>query len=383
VLRTRTALGTTMSIWEDIDNISVHLQYVDKNGLQKTTALKTQYFLPTEDLDSATTIALSDFLDFAQQAHRDDSEKRKKLRDKIVYDIGEFDHAGRIIKYYACLVPRRKIWNDLTVLHSLATEEQLEDDAWMDKYYYSIFQNGIYTSVKGMPTGISIDHPITGSQGSWAQILIIFEDRHLKFDIGRKSIHGSQARIYRTYSKRIFSEFRKLAKYISGDIVLEKDWDKDEVFAEIDKLVDLNSTKSLFIKTPKDQEASIGGIFFEMLGKGLIREIKPLVSGYRNKYDLYAKWGHKKIIIEFKANLRNVLKDFSDETKMFNEIDVIVCWDVDETDIRAMKDRSIAVESISSSLFDNKQAFPNATHQLILSGLIPPIYVIDLKLIIK
>ena len=46
-------------------------------------------------------------------------------------------------------------------------------------------------SVKGMPTGITIEHPITGASGSWGNMFIIFEDRRLKFDIGRKTIHDN------------------------------------------------------------------------------------------------------------------------------------------------------------------------------------------------
>ncbi|PKD43743.1 ATP-binding protein [Rhodohalobacter barkolensis] len=379
VLRTKTALGNTKTLWNDGESLSINLEHVDINGIENSTKLPYKYWAPTDGLDKNTKISLEEYKEYANQAHRDDNDKRRKLRDKIIYDIGRFDHKGRVINYYACLVPKRSVWNFLSIHNHLALEENFEDDEWMEKFYYSVFQNGIYTSVKGMPTGVSVDHPITGAQGSWAQIFIIFEDRQLTFDIGRKSIHGAQARIYRKYSKSIFSEFRKLAKYISGDIIVETDWDKEETFADIEDMLDLNSENTRFQKTPRHQEASVAAIFYELIGREIITEITPLVSGYRNKYDLYAKWGKKKVVIEFKSKLRNVLKDFSDEQKMFNEIDVIVCYDVNEEDIQAMKNRNLDVEKINKSVLGGNKIFPNSTHQIILSGLIPPIFVIDIK----
>jgi hypothetical protein len=48
-------------------------------------------------------------------------------------------------------------------------------------------------------------------------------------------------------------------------------------------------------------------------------------------------------VIEFKSNLYKIIKGFTDAAKMFNEIDVVVCWNVSEEDERAFKDISVSL----------------------------------------
>jgi hypothetical protein len=237
-----------------------------------------------------------------------------------------------------------------------------------------------------MPTGITTEHPSTGYAGYWSNIFVIFEDAKLKFDIGRKAIHGKQAGIYREYSKKIFNEFvQHVTKYVSGEVNTISDWNRDETFAEIDRLVDLGVQGINFKKNPSDQEASVVALFFECIGNGRIRQLTPLCCGYRSKYDLYALWGHKKLVIEFKARLKNITRDFEDAQKMFNEINCLVCWEVSGEDVQALADLGITVEKIDPSPLSTTSApiVPHATHRMVLSGFVQPIYVIDLKVVLS
>lgn len=268
VLRTRTAIGNTNTIWSNDDlDISIHLQFIDQNGMESSEKIPFKYWLPIENIDNNEKISIYEYFEYTQSGDRTDSQKRLKLKNKIIYKEITFDHKGRDIKAFACFVPKRKTWNDLSKAFSIATDVELDDDLWMENFSYSTFQTGIFTSVKGMPTGISIEHPITGASGAWPQIFIIFEDRKLKFDIGRKSIHGKQKSIYKDYARILFSEFQRLSKYISGDVTPEvSPWDRDEIFKEIDKLIDIKSKETSFLKTPKDQEGTVAGLFFECIG---------------------------------------------------------------------------------------------------------------------
>ena len=384
VLRTKTAIGNTNTIWGTDIKINVLLTHINQDGTSHSKEVDFKYWLPIENIDNYGKIDIKDFYEYIKK-DRTDQDKRKKLKDKIVYKTVIYDYNGRSVKAFACFVPKRRTWNDLTRYYSIATEEQLANEEWIDKYYYSAFYSGIFSSVKGMPTGVTIDHPITGAQGAWPQLYILFEDRRLKFDIGRKAIHGMQARIYKNFAKEIFSEFQRLAKYISGEVIMDRDWEKEEIFAEIDKLLDLDVKGILLKKTPREQEASVAGLFFECLGNKIIKDIYPLVSGYRNKYDLYAMWGNKKIVIEFKSKLQNILKDFNDETKLFNEINCIVCWDVTESDQQCLANKGIDLEEISYNSLPGTvpENIPSSTHKISLSGFVAPIYVIDLKKVIK
>jgi hypothetical protein len=387
VLRTKTALGNSNHLWDDSElQIDITLKHKNLDGHENNCVLNNNYWMVFESLDDNSKINLDDFIEFANNANRTDQDKRRKLKDKVIYKKGEFNHSGRTIKYITCFVPKRKVWDDLSIDFNLCSRENLDDGDWVDELGYAKFSSGIYTSVKGMPTGISIEHPTTGYAGYWSNIFILFEDKHLKFDIGRKSIHGMISRIYKHYSKEIFNEYLKyITKYVSGEVTNNSEWDKEEIFAEIDQLIDVNNSQTKFIKSPRDQEASVSGIFYELIGNGVIKDIKPLVSGYRNKYDLYAKWGNKKLVIEMKSRLKNILRDFNDEQKLFDEIDVIVCWDVNEEDKQVMSDKGINLEVITTSALSSSisKQIPNSTHELILSGFTKPIYVMDLKIILE
>ena len=388
ILRTRTALGSTKSIWGEDRNINIELTFKDINGKIHKEDLPFRYWLVYENLPQNAKINYDDFISYATETDRTDLEKRNKLRDRVIFRKGEFVHNNtRVIKYVACFVPKRNVWNKISIREGLCTEEQIDDETWIEDFGYVRFTKGIFSSVKGMPTGIVIDHPSTGYAGYWSNLFILFEDPFLKFDIGRKSLHGRQAKILRDYAKEIFNDYmRNIVKYISGEPESTIEWDRDEVFEEIENMLDLNVDGIKLKKVPKDQEASVVALFFECVGNGKINEITPLCAGYRSKYDLYAKWGRKKLVIEFKARLKNIIRDFNDAQKLFNEIDCIVCWNVSEDDKDLLRSKlGIEVEEIEENVLSQRhtQIIPHSTHKLLLSGFTKPIYVIDLKRLLE
>lgn len=388
VLRTKTAIGNTGVLWNHDDVvINISLTYIDPVGKETKETIPFKYWLPIEGLSPNDSINLKDFYDYIKEADRTDAQKRSKLKNKIIYWEKTIDLNNRDIRAYICVMPGRATWNDISTGFGLATEEQLEDGEWIDKFGYATFQPGIFMSVKGMPTGINIEPPTTGSQGTWGVIFLLFEDRKLKFDIGRKSIHGKTKNIYKEKARAIFNEYRtNVMKYVSGSVNTEVTaWDKDEMFGEIEQLIDIKSQLTIFGKSPKDQEASVAALFFEAIGSKVITDIKPLISSYKSKYDLYAFWGNKKVVIEFKSTLFKIMKDWNDSQKMFAEINCVVCWDVSEYDEQVFKDEGIILEKIEPDglLNKNTKKFPSATHTLRLSGLIDPIYVIDMKIVLR
>jgi hypothetical protein len=390
ILRTKTAIGNTKTIWDANDiNISVNLLYTSPDGADTFEIIPFRYWLPTDGLSDKDKLNLNDYYAWVNEPgkDRDNNQKRNKLKNKIIYWTRIFELNNRDIKAVCCIVPSRPTWDTLSESFGLATPEQLQDANWVDKYGYTTFNFGIYMSVKGMPTGISIEPPRSGSAGTWAQTFIMFEDIKLKFDIGRKAIHGKTKNTYKEYARKIFNEYiTNVSKYVAGDIAPEvNSWDKDEIFKDIEGMVDLKSQLSVFTKSPKDQEASVAALFFEAIGSKLITDIKPLTAGYKNKYDLYAYWGSKRVVIEFKSNLYKIVKDWDDAVKMFSEINCIVCWDVSEQDEQVLKDEGLTLEKIEPDGLLNKNLtkFPNATHSLILSGLVDPIYIIDMKMVLK
>ncbi|UFU00174.1 ATP-binding protein [Radiobacillus kanasensis] len=387
VLRTKTAIGSTKAIFSSDKDIEVTLSFIDQDGLvYPIEKIPFKYWLITEGLESLS-LDVNTYYEFRKD--KSDSEKRKKLLGKIIYKKGEFVHNDqRIIKYIVCFAPTRKTWKKVSNTLNLCTEDQLNNEEWLESFDYTLFNSGIYTSVKGMPTGISVDNPNTGASGYWYNLFILFEDSKLSFDIGRKSIYGSQARIYKEYSKMLFNEFyREIIKYIPEvDPEPGSQWNRDQAFAELDSLPNLDINGINFKKSPKDQEAGVVGLFFESIGKGIIKDIYPLCLGYKKKYDLFAHiQDNIRTIIEFKSKVRYILNDFKSYKKMFDEIDCIVCWDVSEDDIEAIQKEGLRIEEVEENniLVDLEYKYPNSTHELVFSGYHKPIYIIDLKKVLK
>lgn len=390
ILRTKTAIGNVLNIFEKVDSIGVYLTYTDRMGnINSNKKISNDYWLPIENIKENEKYDLSVFQEYCKE-DRSDAEKRKKLRDKVIYKNGFFDHSDtRRIYYWACFMPQRKIFNDISISDKLLLETKIDDEEYMQKKIFSTHQPGIYTSVKGMPTGIKIDHPNTGNAGYWANMFIIFEDKTLKFDIGRKYINGNIQNIYKNYAKIIFNEFVSyVLKYMSGTpeiIESNPHWDRDNIKSEIEKMLPLNNDIIPFEKNPSDQEASVAAIFYELIGAGKIKELVPVISGYKNKYDLYARWRTHFIVLEFKTRLRNIIHDFDNYIKYSNEIDYIVCWDVNEMDNKALHDANITLESIEErNLFKQTEDYlPYATHKLSVALSSAPLYVIDLKILLE
>lgn len=386
VLRTKTAAGNTRGIWEETDNVTIVFSMTDCNGNHEQCVLPYKYWLPTEGLSSNDMIDLDTFSAWIKAADRSDFEKREKLKDKVIISKGQYNHNGyRAIRYWTCFMPTRATWDHLTIKQNLATEDLLSNDEWLSQNSFITYRSGIYTAVKGMPTGISIEHPATGYSGYWANIFMIFEDDMLSFDIGRKAINYKIANIYRAKAKDLFNDTVKVvSKYISGSVdPAETDWNKEALLEEIKALPDLGVDQSIvkFTKNPKDQEASVAAIFYELIGSGRISDVMPLISGYRNKYDLYAKWNNRTVIIEFKSHLRNLVKDFDDARKLFDEIDYVVCWEVTDDDKESLHNLSISLDELmrSSLSTTTPRYISSCTHQMMISAATSPVYVIDLK----
>jgi anti-sigma regulatory factor (Ser/Thr protein kinase) len=379
LLRTKTALGDTGYIWDTPLNADVKLYHTDKGGKKNSKTFECRYLLPTDAAKKTDAEDLDAFKTWLLEQDRTDQDKRKKLLNKIVSAKGKKQKTGREIRYWSCFVPRREYWRKLS--HAVGIVPPEEGAAVLTEELKVVgFSGGFETSTKGMPTGISIELKPLGSAGYVPNFFIIVDDPSLNFDIGRKSVHGRLQGTLKEIAYEIFREFiNTTRKYMGGDIDPEiGQWDRDEVFNEIEGLPDLGSKATRFGKRPNGQEATVAAIFFEMIGQGKFPEVTPLISGYKDRYDLYAKWKTRRLVLEFKYDLAGLFADFNDERKMFNEINVVVVWEVTEADLILAKRRGMGVEPIHESSLVEYAGFPMASRRLTL-GDVTSIYVVELK----
>lgn len=394
LIRTKTAIGNTEKIWKDDIDITVNYEFIDNQYICHKDELPFEYFNIIDKVSANEKISLEEFYEYSNDAMRSDRDKRTVLKDKIVYKKDTLKHSGnRLINYIAYFIPSRNAWETLNVTFGLLPQD-IDDESLNDhleKYYYARLDSGIYTAVKGMPTGIGLNHPSTGNAGYSPNMFILFQDDKLSFDIGRKSIHGSQQNILKKHAKNIFNEFTKvMSRYGARSFSSEEgNWDRDNIFESVNamRMLDKNFKKNtVFEKIPNKQEAQVSAMFYEQIGRGKIKGLTLYTTGYKGKYDLYGRIKNKgNVVIEFKSELRNIHKDFSDEQKLFDEIDCIVCWDVTEADKDKFHELGVSITKIKTSnrFSSTTETLPNATHKLELSGFTKPIYVIDMKIILN
>ncbi|MCR4815313.1 MAG: ATP-binding protein [Lachnospiraceae bacterium] len=388
ILRSKTFLGETTYLWEKSTKpIEIIIKYTDFNGVNYEEVLKNEYILPTEVLSAADIVDIDEFEAWLSEKDRTDTDKRAKLQGKILTLKGTYLHNNyRKISYWVCFLPTRRDWDFINKELKLLPEGDVGDE-WLESNAFCLVNSGIYTATKGMPTGIAISHPNSGNAGYWSNFFMIFQDDALTFDIGRKSIHGKVQAIYQAKAKELFNRITKyVTKYTSSVPVTPgpSDFDRDEIVEEVKGLPNLNSKIAAFEKLPSEQEASVSAIFFELIGNKVIDDITPIYLGYRNKYDLYAYYTSKQTkkkkfgFYEFKSHLRHLTKDFADARKVFDEIDYVICWDVNDTDILQLNNFGINCEELEKGKLHEYDCPSSITHILTIPNC-NPVYVIDLK----
>ena len=208
------------------------------------------------------------------------------------------------------------------------------------------------------------------------------EDRSLKFDIGRKGIPGRTAGLLRDIARDEFKKYLKYKRFIRGEA--EKSnavFEREKLFEEILALPDLKTKNSSFKKRPNNQEATVAAIFYEQLGKGMFGNFVPYTSGYRDKYDLTGRFNDRNLVIEFKFNLTGLFNDFTIARKLFDEMNVLVLWEITEEDRRKSEDRGIDIEVIDDD--DDERIFPLSQYRLEIDS-VAPVEVVEIsKLIVS
>ena len=375
-LRTRTALGDTYSVFDSSYEapFSVAFTHVDKAGKRSERVLPAKYMLPQEFLSRKDVVFVDTEL-LSKLASFNDSQKRGYLHSKSLVKTGEVNRAGRWIRYYAFAAASRDIWTQICETQGFTVEEAGESR--------NLLEGVITTATRGMPTGVGITPPATGWAGYWPNFFILLQDDALRFDLGRKSLPGRTTGLLREIAKEIFNELYKLLRFAGAANPpiqpgpTEK-WQRDQMFADLERRPDMSGDFSNFIKQPTGQEAGVVALFHELVGRGLLKGYYTYSLGYKMTYDEWGRYRLPKkyvsskfdafanasgmhdgaIIIEFKYAADDLLKDLETSTKYFADIDLLVCWDIDEA---KFTDQGIGVQVVT----DEDRFFYGSNYQLV------------------
>lgn len=345
-LRSQTAIGNFSNAFNNNNgsNFEITLKLIDKDGIETTEIVPYKYYL-LDDLKNKSNIM--DFSKYFQTeaAILDDTQKRMKLNGKYLLFKGSKDVRNRTVRWIGYFTPSGDVWKERN--ENLNNGETLNDNnEFLPKLKY-----GSYLSVKDMPTGIFLEAETKGNSGYYNRMFILLDDDSFKFDLGRKSI--KDGRVLKTPKAIVKEEFGKyrsyiaryVKKYIPEENILEDDTPStiiNRMRSEQTILDDQYDTK--FLGVP-DQEGSIAAIFFEQLGKGNItNNIRILSHGYNSKYDVYALLNkYNPITIDFKLSIKGLLEDINAGVKNPNELDYVVVWKLEDSDIKIINQPKYAV----------------------------------------
>lgn len=346
LFRTKTAIGSTRTSFSASkkEPLPVTLKLINPDGKEALKELEFAYLLPENLIASGQVVDFDDFM--KQAALMDDRQKINKLQGKCLRTAGSVTRGGRNIKYYAFMVPSRLTWQQLS------DKNELNVKSTLDNGNQHLYRGGIYISTRGMPTGIEMTPPMTGQSGYWPNMYMLIEDDSLTFDLGRKSIPGRTQGLLKEIAKERFNEMTKLVNYLTSDPPVTQTINsvlllqKNQMFDELNKLPNLNLPGFAFQKQPDSQEAAVAAIFHEMLGRGMLKGYTVFKVGYKMSYDLWGQYkpqeeyigsNHKAasgktlpLTLEFKYKGESILDDL-ENNKHFNDIDLLVCWDLDES----------------------------------------------------
>lgn len=397
LLRTKTAIGNTKTRFDDKQaGIDVQLTIVDQNGETFTDDLDHEYYFPDQFWDDDEVIDLEEFESQDDIGRMSDEQKRRRLDEKVWKVEGTIERTGKEIRYYALFVPSSKAWQRISEQNSL-TDQDGEPD----------LDAGTYVSTRGMPTGIEIGTPNTGSRGYWANTYVLLGYDGFDFDLGRKSIPGRTQGMLKDIAAdkfRTFTNWRDIIN-VSNKTPARKPQQvvrtqRSERFEKLRRLKDLNCPGIKFEKVPDGQEAGVVSIFHELIGAGYLDNYRGYRIGYSQDYDF---WGYydaaveelgknmqdefpdqdsitQEIVVEAKYDAADVITDIENGRKYLEDIDLVIAWTINE---EKFETSSTTIEPLR----DEDQFYVGSTHELVPGDLTSPagthLYVMSLKRYIR
>lgn len=337
ILRTQTAIGSTRAFFGLNDvKIQVAVGIIRSDGTEERAEIPFCYQSPMELIAESDRVDMEQFR--ADAAALNDKQKRARLQGKVLTFNGSVERAGRNIRYHVVRVPRRDVWADIADKNRLAvisTTDEHEDGL--------LIRGGIYVATRGMPTAVELSPPKTGFSGDWPTILILVEDI-ITFDLGRKSVPPQTQGMLKDICHNIFNRelmpFRAYVQEPAGpdpQVVTATVAFREKLleFEDIARLSDLSLPIIRYRKHPDKQEAAVVAIFHELVGQGTLNRYRMARTGYRQRYDSWGYYvdpikGEYPVVVEFKYAADSIIADVRDNRKFFAEIDLLVCWDLDE-----------------------------------------------------
>lgn len=406
IFMTRTAIGQTQSLFgQKRDNFIFNCEFIEEDGTsttlpqlkrksdKKSEVIPPAYLTPGMHGKQFEAVNFVEFQKFCSNVGVKGDDKKKHMLGKSVIHNTTYEASDRQIQVFACFGQGNDYFQKFSIakgFHYLTppdkTTKEEEYQKWLNDSGDKLYSSGIWLSTKGMPTGVEVpwgDIKVFGKNYfSWMHIVV--NDDKLEFGTGRKHVHGGLQKTAKKAATELFNEIMPMYEWMQEVMPPDpsiKQNNKEQKLAnymEYQKLDDLGIEDIIFKKVPKSgvggQEASVVSIFHELLMAGHLKGYIPLQEGYKQKYDLYADYeidtseigssavastpntfihtvGGAEIykaphgcVVEYKVDASAVFDDIENERKSFEDIDLLVCWEIDE---KKLTDNHFAISEVN------------------------------------
>ena len=206
-----------------------------------------------------------------------------------------------------------------------------------------------HISINGLPTNISLNLP--HSALSYLNNVYVVLDANYPLGFGKRNLPSRSKGIIDAFFLDAWHMLRRVAPLIVGqkegtDPSQFSVWNKEEELESYKDRDNLLRALPLFFKTTPQEEQEVVALFFELIGRKLLRGYFPFrVGGNRVTYDalfLIDQGEGEKLprnirpselkTVEFKFQLSGLIQDFMEEVKFLNDIDLVICWENDCSD---------------------------------------------------
>lgn len=287
------------------------------------------------------------------------SDKTQSIGEKSVVTRGIWESPGGIKHYYEAIVASRDRYRGLSRKYKYCDDP---DGAVQDNKFD--LEPGIEIGVKGMPCGSRIEVPASGAAGYWGNLYIMIMNNDLSFDEGReKPATGGRGLNFQDCARHVL--FREIGTDVVSGTTKGSDDSSFEVDSDIidertaDKQdLDYDCLEPIRFKNEPTSEQDVVAIFHECLGSGVFPDnYTGLDTSTWHTYDEIYHYKadpdddielmgsmiarsirehpqvdkiDENIIVEFKRKGEDILTDLSSNKKIYSQIDMLVCWEIDK-----------------------------------------------------
>lgn len=374
ILRTKSAVGIVDKVFNE--NLELFNIQIEVNG--EEVSINPGYLTTKEMIKNmypaGLTYDIDTYTKFIQQTEHLSKDAKKAARQALLID-GKFSNIilGDInpLKLNIYITETSKD-------HLREYNKKFPNHEDIEKID---IQNGIWLAIDGLPTGICLDSLSHGSYLPFTVIVDVNKEIRNELDSGRKGITAYRAGRIVEKVKAILKDnkFIEYREFVLG-VDTRVNTDGYDARRELrDKLAKKSYHNIGLMQKyyPVDNEQEVITLFTELISTGLLPGyFQKVVSGFQVYDGLYdykcdfkdeilldndplgiaasVKRQHseidKEIVIEFKKYLKSIFTDLFQAKKRLQDIDILVCWDVEyERKDEYVEDHGVVLKEVDQS----------------------------------